>query len=726
METKTNIREESAFTSLAGRTIHTPYESAGMEKSVANYGYVGRTFDNVLPGISIKSQYAKADYDFYRQNESRPENPREIIDVCNRAYKQEGLIRNIIDLMAEFAKKGIQVVHPNKRIEKFGQQWAQYVEMDRISERFLNLLYRLAHVPVSITYGKVPVYTEKKWLSAYSKTDEMVVERSDVTKRRIPLKYEFLNPMSIKMVCPELAAFTGKPMYALQITQSLRSAINKASRVKNDAALKELLLRIPEDVRNALGSNTAAIPLNDDDFKMFYYKKDDWETYATPMIYSIISDVVTLEKMKLADRSALDGAISNIRLWTIGQLTDNPQSTIIPNKAMIEKLRGILANNVGGGTMDLVWGPDLKFQESNTQVHHFLGIDKYEPIYRNIYEGMGIPSSVAGGGDSGGFNNSFIQMQTFIERLEYGRNILLQFWNAELKKVQEAMGYSKPFKIVFDQINLGDDDAIKNTLIGLCDRDIISVDTLLSKFDLFSDVEAERIKREYKQRQQDNVPNKAGPFHNPQDDENTKRAILNQGGVAPSELGIDLQDRKPGEESLIEKQSKLNIQEEKYKPKNLNNGRPKNKKDTTTRKKRSVKVSKTSGFVSLFMWANAAQKKISDIVTPEMVKSFGKTDIRSLSTEQVEQIESMKLIILANTTPYGEITPQSIHSIAVNPNVNAESLLDICTATKTLVYKFTQVKGKSPSIDEMRQIQSSAYALYHEEEDEEVGDDSEF
>jgi hypothetical protein len=720
METKSNDREESAFISLSGRQYASGYESAGMEKAVSNYGNIGRTFDNVLPGISIKSQYSKADYDFYRQNENRPENPREIMDVCNRAYKQEGLVRNIIDLMAEFAKKGIQIIHPNKRIEKFGQEWGAYVGMDRVSERFLNLLYRLAHVPVSITYGKVPVYTEKKWLSAYSK-NEMVVERSDITKRRIPLKYEFLNPLSIEMVAPELAAFTGKPMYALLITQSLRSAINKASRMKNDAALKELLLRIPEDIRNALNTNTHTIPLNDDDFRMFYYKKDDWETYATPIIYSIISDIVTLEKMKLADRSALDGAISNIRLWTIGQLTDNPQTTLIPNKAMINKLRGILANNVGGGTMDLVWGPDLKFSESNTQVHHFLGIDKYEPIYRGIYEGMGIPSSVAGGSD-GGFNNSFIQMQTFIERLEYGRNILLEFWNCELKKVQEAMGYSKPFKVSFDQISLGDDSAVKTILMGLVDRDIISVDTLLSKFDMFSDIERERIKREFKMRQKDNLPDKASPFHNPQDAENTKRAILNQGGVAPSELGIELQDRKPGEESLIEKQSKFNIQEEKFKPKSATNGRPPTKKDSGPRKKRSVKVSKTAGFMPLFLWANTAQKQISDIVTPLMVKSMGcKSDVRSLSVAQTEQIEGMKIILLSNITPYQDITRTLISSIAVNsPTINT----DICTATKTLVYKFTQVRGRAPNIDEMRQIQSSAYALYHEECDEVEGEES--
>ena len=66
-----------------------------------------------------------------------------------------------------------------------------------------------------------------------------------------------------------------------------------------------------------------------------------------------------LEKMKLADLAALDGAISNVRLWRIGDLDHK----IIPTKAAINKLRDILASNVGGGTMDLVWGPEIDFKE---------------------------------------------------------------------------------------------------------------------------------------------------------------------------------------------------------------------------------------------------------------------------------------------------------------------------------------------------------------------------
>jgi hypothetical protein len=134
------------------------------------------------------------------------------------------------------------------------------------------------------------------------------------------------------------------------------------------------------------------------------------------MIGSILDDIIMLEKMKLADIAALDGAISNVRLWTIGDLDHK----IIPKKAVIDKLKNILASNVGGGTMDMVWGPELKFTESQSQVYRFLGSEKYQPVLTSIYAGLGIPPTLTGASSGGGYTNNYVSLKTLIERLEYG------------------------------------------------------------------------------------------------------------------------------------------------------------------------------------------------------------------------------------------------------------------------------------------------------------------
>ena len=108
---------------------------------------------------------------------------------------------------------------------------------------------------------------------------------------------------------------------------------------KNGAIPAEVMNTLPPKVKRSIERGEREVPLDPERVSVFYYKKDDWSRWANPMIYAILDDIIMLEKMRLADLSALDGAISNIRLWTLGNLDHK----ILPNRAAINKLRDILA-----------------------------------------------------------------------------------------------------------------------------------------------------------------------------------------------------------------------------------------------------------------------------------------------------------------------------------------------------------------------------------------------
>ena len=257
-----------------------------------------------------------------------------------------------------------------------------------------------------------------------------------------------------------------------------------------------------------------------------------------------------LEKMRLADLSALDGAISNIRLWTIGSL----EHKILPNKSAINKLRDILASNVGGGTMELVWGPELSFQESSTDVHKFLGSEKYNSVLNAIYAGLGVPPTLTGmATNGGGFTNNFISLKTLLERLQYGRDFVKEvLGKKEIEIVRQAMGFRYKAHIQFDQMTLSDEAATKNLLIQLADRDIISHETLLERFKEIPQVENIRMRRELKKR--DAVgPQKAGPFHPPPAPEKKEEVSEKDNGRplfkqddGPRKQRVDTPRSKPG------------------------------------------------------------------------------------------------------------------------------------------------------------------------------------
>ena len=478
------------------------------------------------------------------------------------------------------------------------------------------------------------------------------------------------------------------------------------SLVKGTNTNKTIFKTLPNDLQKRLKSGDRTIPLDEDKVSFYHYKKDDWLLWANPMIYAILDDIIMLEKMKLADLAALDGAISNVRLWTVGDLDHK----IIPTKAAINKLRDILASNVGGGTMDLVWGPELKFSESQSQVYKFLGAEKYQPVLTSIYAGLGIPPTLTGASASGGYTNNYVSLKTLIERLEYGREILSQFWRQEIELIRKAMGFRFPAEIHFDSIVLSDEAAEKNLLIQLADRDIISTETLLERFRELPGIEKIRVRREERERTNDkNAPKKAGPYHNPQHKDDVAKIALTK-DVLDSDQYLDKLGLPPvavEEEETVE--TDTTKQEKEYSPED-EGGRPKFSRDTTKRKQKRV-LPRSGDATTATLWAVEAQNKISEVVSPIALSHFNKKNARSLNKAEVDQLEYLKMCILTGMTPYMEITPEVVKDLldrGTKPSNDFNSLVE------AKINSFNSANNKQPNSSEMKYIHASAFVEMHD------------
>ena len=413
---------------------------SGLNKSQGNHY---RHFIDIEPNRSVRPGFNPSDYHAFRPDEAVPNQQRRIIKMCMDAYDKVGIIRNIIDLMGDFGSQGINIVHKDKSVEKFYQQWFKNVNGKERSERFLNNLYKTGNVIIHRSYADITPQL-KNYMKALS--SDIKVEVPQTVANEIPWRYNFFNPLTVKMKDGNLSLFMGLKNYTIT-TNSFFDKF-KAGDIPD-----HVIETLPVNIKQSLLRGDRDIPLDADRLGIYYYKKDDWRQWANPMIYAILDDIIMLEKMRLADMSALDGAISNIRLWTIGSLDHK----ILPNKAAINKLRDILASNVGGGTMELVWGPELSFQESSSEVYKFLGSEKYTSVLNSIYAGLGVPPTLTGmAGNGGGFTNNFISLKTLVERLQYGRDQLVRFWEKELEIVRKAMGFRYKAHVQFDQMTLSD------------------------------------------------------------------------------------------------------------------------------------------------------------------------------------------------------------------------------------------------------------------------------
>lgn len=674
------------------------------------------SYKDIDTHTSIRTGMDRKAYEQFRPFDTLPYKPKDIIYACMEAYKNIGLIRNIIDLMSDFGVQGIRLNHTNKRIQKFYRAWFEKVNGPERSERFLSLLYRAGMVVMKRSMAKLTTSNEdkmKKRVAADHTPDIDVIPDEKVQKRVIPYSYIILNPLTLDVVGEELSAFVGKTSYIIKVNQKLKSSILTPKSEQE----KELIKSLPFDLVQSIKSGNMIVPLDMNKIISFYYKKDDWDIWPDPMIHAILDDLILLEKMKLADLAALDGAISQVRIWKLGDI----ESKLFPTDAAINKLSEILLSNPGGGAFDIIWGPDLKLEESKTSIHQFLGSTKYEPVMNSIYEGLGVPTTLTGSTSSGGATNNYISLKTLVQRLEYGRGLLKKFWNNEIELVRQAMGFQRGATVEFDNMILSDEAAEKALLIQLADRDIISLDTVLERFGEIPEVEELKLRREKRARKAELLPNKAGPWHTPQQIYELTKIALQKGVVTPEQVGVEVDDEYYGQETPFDRQ--LKSIENRGKVKEEDNkgipqqGRPLNSKDKKKRKNKEVKPvgANLAGILTTMTWAKGVYNTISSIVTEAMVKSSKKKNVRELTNNQINILEKAKFVVLSNLKPFSNVDVETIYNI-VNNKMDIPANINMLY-NKMYASLLTH-KNKELTIDEVRNLQMYVYSIINSYEGE--------
>lgn len=694
-------------------------------------------FYGIKPNVSVRDGFTRGDYEYFRPEEAVPKRQKLIIAYCMEAYRKVGLIRNVIDLMADFTTQGIRLVHPNPTIQKVHDAWFKKVRGPERSERIVHMLYRAGNCIVKRATSKITIRdVEQMQALGWSQIDNWQPLNEDLENpvpirtesKVIPTRYDILHPISLEVIGGELSQFVGRNSYAMKIPQQLRRTIANPTSDFDFGIIASL----PSDIVRSVQAGDKLIPLDARKLRVLHYKKDDWQTWADPITYAIFDDLVLLEKLRLADLAALDGAISQVRLWRLGSL----EHDIYPTDAAVAKLADILLSNPGGGAFDIIWGPELDFKESTTNVYNFLGSAKYEPALNAIYAGLGIPPTLTGTVNAGGFTNNYISLQTLVKRLSYGRMILKSFWDMELELFQKAMGYRFPAQVQFDRMILTDESAEKALLVQLADRNIISYETLLERFGEMPDLERLRLRKETRMRRNGQMVPKAGPWNDPEKYYQLAKIALTKGFVDTDQAvhisTEETTDEMPNAKGGTPFQQQMKVMKMKGAgngtPGPLSDGgqsgqpqqgRPKNSKDSGSRpaKKPTMRTAAdlaedNAPFMARMIWAKEAVDEISNIIAPGVLSHYGKKNLRSLSAEQMAEFEKTKFAILCNFQPFTEVNAESIDSLLATKLVIPQRANHI---EKMFIGHVRAKQDREPTTDELRTIQVATYALLYGE-----------
>ena len=677
------------------------YGKGIQETAHAAYSSYRRDFSNLTTSLSGRPGLRNSDYDYFRPDQAVPEKPKDIIAFARTAYRKIGLIRNAIDLMGDFACQGVRLVHQNKRIERFYNDWFSRVNGKEVSERLCNLLFREANVPIRMRTAKLNKKKRLEMQKSVASPDMIAnLHNSGFSKGEVPWQYFFIDPLTLETVGGPIAGLADGerkyviklPAYMIKMIKQLRASTNR-----DDA---NLLSRLPQEIISAADTKRG-IALPPEKTFVYYYKKDDWQEWADPMTYSCFNDLILYERLKLADKTALDGAISKIRIFKLGSL----EHKLAPTSAAASTLQSILGANVGGGTTDIVWGPDIDVIETGTDIQRFLGEEKYRPTLMAIYACLGIPPTLTGTFGATGTTNNFISLKTLTERLSYVRNIALRFWNEQIKIVQNSMGFRFPAQVEFDFMYLDDPAAVTNLLLSMADRNIISDEFVQRHVKAKPDIENRRIVGEEKHRMAKNLE-KISPYHAVDKDFALEKIALQTGLVSPGQVGVKLKKKPKGEMSgiqLKEKQRKKTAPPEKEQPLQ-EPGRPKNSRDIDSRKRRTFKPRNKA---AVELWAKEAQGIVSDVLNPGILKHFNKKNMRSLNAQEFEFAENIKFAVLCHLDYLEEVTAERIFA-----GLKEKLPHGVFEECNNWVSNAALDMNRKLSIEEIRNIRSSFYSYY--------------
>jgi len=684
------------------------YSDTVQEFSSASVGSRGRDFSDLTTYLSGKPGFNQSDYDWFRPDSATPRSHQEIIAFARASYRRIGLIRNAIDLMGDFACQGIRLIHPNKRIEKFYNDWFMRAQGKTVSERMCNLLFREANVPIRMKTAKLNKQKRLQMQKSVATVDmEAVLSNRNFQKGEIPWQYVFLDPLLIGVVGGQVSNMIGQQkLYTMKLPTSFKREIAKLKN-SNNPAERSVLAKLPQEIVKAAESSKGILLPPEKTF-MLHYKKDDWQQWADPMTYACFSDLILYEKLKLADKAALDGAVNKIRVWKLGSLDHK----LAPTPTAASALGEILGASVGGGSTDIVWGPDIELIESGTDVQRFLGEEKYRPTLMSIYACLGIPPTLTGTFGASGTTNNFISLKTLTERLNYVRNIITDFWLQQIKIVQEAMGFRISAQVEFDFMYLDDPAAMTQLLISLADRNIISDEFVQRNVKAAPSVESNRLSSENKKRNSGKMSEKISPYHAVDKDFALEKIALQTGVVSPTQVGVELEEGGDDKSALEMRQPSRRTKnetdrvEDKEEPTG-DSGRPKNSRDISPRKKREYKPRDRA---SVLLWARSAQEEISKHVNQGLLEQFDKKNMRSLTSQEFDQVERVKFEILCNLDYENEVDFNNILE-AMNEDPIEEEVYGECNLWITDASE--QMKRRL-SVSEIRELRAAFY-VYHQE-----------
>jgi hypothetical protein len=390
-------------------------------------------------------------------------NMSEIFHLTQLAYYNFAIIKNTIDLMTEFSTNKIFLRGGNSKSQKFIYNWMNSINLLDFQDKFFRECYRSCNVFCYKVEGEI----DPKNIGELNTTFGSKLDG----KTKLPIKYIILNPADINIQGGALFSDSGY----LKLLNPYEIARLRAGKSPGDKAiLNSFDAKIQQEIKS--GSSSILIPLDPDLVTAIFYKKQDYEALAVPMIYPVLKDINWKAEMKRIDM-AVSRVMQNVVLLIKMGYESKSGKYMVDREAMAA-MRQLFESESVGKTLVSDFSTEVEFKIPT--IGDFLDPKKYEIVNTDIKEGL---NTILGGTDSK-FANQYIQVQLFIQRLQQTREIFLtKFLIPEIRTICEIMNFKSAPTPFFQDIDLKDSSEFNRILAQLYQYGLLTPSEALTGFE---------------------------------------------------------------------------------------------------------------------------------------------------------------------------------------------------------------------------------------------------
>ncbi len=370
---------------------------------------------------------------------------RDAIDLCVRAWTGFPPARNAVEVSVEFSCQPLTIKSNNLTVQTFFREWWTAIKGPSLLEQAMRAYYREGNVFWYAFFGKFgPAYYKNYQQSFAAK------------ENKIPIRYELLNPTNVFVPTGLTFPYTYVRLLSTYEVERLKTPLTvQDKQVYND---------LPAEVKNQLKVGNAFplgiwLPMSSDRLRFMFYKKQDYEPLAVPMLWPVLPDIewkLALKKMDVELARKVEHAIL---LVTTGEAPSQFNGGNGINQNNIARLQNLFTNQTL--TRYLVADYTTKASWLIPDVKEILGSEKYKVVNEDIREGL---QSILTGDDK--FANAQIKAKIFIQRLEEGQQKFLNdFLMIEIQRICDTMGFRTIPEVSFPKIDL-QDEAVMSRIIA--------------------------------------------------------------------------------------------------------------------------------------------------------------------------------------------------------------------------------------------------------------------